>query len=50
MGERLLAGANVSYPLHGLPRGARFTDVEVAEGHLVLSGELERIPTSGPIG
>ena len=50
MGERLLAGANVSYPLYGLARGARFTGVEVAEGHLVLSGEMERIPTSGPIG
>jgi hypothetical protein len=50
MGERLLAGADVSYPLRGLPRGARFTGVEVAEGHLVLSGEMERIPTSGPIG
>jgi hypothetical protein len=50
MGERLLAGADVSYPLRGLPRGARFTGVEVAEEHLVLSGEMERIPANGPVG
>jgi hypothetical protein len=42
--EQLLSGADFSYQLKGLPRGARFTGVEVAEGHLVLFGEMERIP------
>ena len=50
LGEQLLAGADFSYPLHGLPRGARLTGVEVAEGRLVLFGEMERIPTDGPTG
>ncbi len=48
LGEQLLAGAGFSYPLRGLPRGARLTGVEVAKGHLVLSGEMESIPTKGP--
>jgi hypothetical protein len=48
--EQLLAGAGFSYPLRGLPRGAEITGVEVAEGRLVLSGEMERIPMSRSIG
>jgi hypothetical protein len=46
LGHQLLAKADFSYPLHGLPRGVRFTGVEVAEEHLVLSGQMKRIPTS----
>jgi hypothetical protein len=48
--EQLLAGANFSYPLGGLPRGAQITSVEVAENHLILSGEMERIPMIQSIG
>jgi LmeA-like phospholipid-binding len=43
--EQLLAGADFSYPLHGLPRGTQVTGVEVVEGHLVLFGEMKRLPT-----
>ena len=45
LGEQLLAGAGFSYPLHGLPRGTEVTRVEVAEGYLVLSGKMRRLPT-----
>ena len=48
--EQLLAGADFTYPLRGLPRGARISGVEIADGHLVLSGELERIPVNGSTG
>ena len=48
--EQLLAGVDFSYPLGGLPRGARITGVEVGEGQLVLSGEVERIPLNEPTG
>jgi LmeA-like phospholipid-binding len=48
--EQLLAGVDFSYPLGGLPRGARITAVEVGEGQLVLSGEVERIPLNEPTG
>jgi hypothetical protein len=43
LAEQLLAGADFSYPLGGLPYGAKVTDVEVREGRLVVSGALERI-------
>ena len=43
--ERLLARANYfAYPLRGLPRGAQITGIEVAEGRLILSGRIERLP------
>jgi hypothetical protein len=48
--EQLFAGADFSFPLRVLPRGAQITGVEVAEGHLVLSGEVERIPLNEPFG
>jgi len=48
--EQLLEGADFSYPLRGLPRGAEITGVEVAEGRLVFSGEMERIPMSRSVG
>ena len=50
VGEQLLAGVDFTYPLRRLPSGARITGVEVAEGHLVLSGEVERIPLNESIG
>jgi hypothetical protein len=43
--QQALAGMNYfAYPLEGLPYGARISDVEVQEGRLILSGEVERIP------
>ena len=50
VGEQLLAGVDFTYPLRRLPSGARITGVEVAEGHLVVSGEVERIPLNESIG
>ncbi len=48
--EQLLVGADFSCPLRGLPRGVQITGVEVIEGRLILSGEMERIPMNQPIG
>ncbi len=45
--ERALAGTDFAYPLGGLPYGAKISDVEVQEGRLILSGEVERIPLGG---
>jgi hypothetical protein len=42
--ERLLAQADFGYPLDDLPYDAEISRIEVEEGHLVLSGELRRIP------
>ena len=47
--EQLLAGANFTYPLRGLPPGARITGVQVVEGRLTLSGKLEHIPVNQPL-
>jgi hypothetical protein len=46
LAEQLLAGADFAYPLGGLPYGVEITGVEVTEGRLVLSGEIERVSTS----
>ncbi len=44
LAEQLLAGADFSYTLGGLPYGAEVTGVEVREGRLIVSGALERVP------
>ena len=43
LAEQALAGTDFAYPLGGLPYGAKISDVEVQEGSLILSGEVERI-------
>ena len=49
--EQALAGTNYfAYPLEGLPYGAQISDVEVQEGSLILSGEVERIVLGRPGG
>jgi hypothetical protein len=47
LAEQALAGTDFAYPLGGLPYGAKTSDVEVREGRLILSGEVERIPLGG---
>jgi hypothetical protein len=47
LAEQALAGTDFAYPLGGLPYGAKISDVEVQEGSLVLSGEVERIQPGG---
>ena len=42
--QQVLAGTDFAYPLGELPYGAKISDVEVGEGRLILSGEVERIP------
>ena len=44
LAEQLLAQADFSYPIGGLPYGAEVTDVKAREGRLAVSGTLERIP------
>jgi hypothetical protein len=48
--ERLLAQTELAYPLGRLPYGAEISGVEVAENRLILSGEVECIPTNQSIG
>src|SRR5215216_4359609 len=43
LAEQLLAQADFSYPIGGLPYGAEVTDVKAREGRLAVSGTLERI-------
>ena len=50
LADQVLEGTSLSYPLEGLPYGAKISGVEVAENRLVLSGEIERIPLGGPAG
>ncbi len=47
LAEQALAGTDFAYPLGGLPYGAKISDVEVQEGSLILSGEVERIQPGG---
>ena len=47
LAEQALAGTDFAYPLGGLPDGAKISDLEVQEGRLILSGEVERIPLGG---
>jgi hypothetical protein len=47
LAEQALAGTDFTYPLEGLPYGARISDVEAREGRLILSGEVDRIPLGG---
>jgi hypothetical protein len=48
--QQVLAGRSFAYPLGELPYGAKISDVEVGEGRLILSGEVERIPLGTPDG
>ncbi len=47
LAEQALAGTDFAYPLGGLPYGAKISDLEVQEGSLILSGEVERIQPGG---
>ena len=47
LAEQALAGTDFAYPLGGLSYGAKISDVEVQEGSLILSGEVERIQPGG---
>lgn len=47
LSEELLAQADFSYPLEGLPYEAEITGVEVRKDYLVLSGRLRRITLGG---
>lgn len=40
----LLAGTRFDYPIKGLPYGSSISGVETAEGELVLTGRVPRIP------
>jgi hypothetical protein len=48
--EQPLAGADFGYLLRGLPYSTEITGVEVDENRLILSGEMEPIPTNQLIG
>ena len=45
--EQLLALTRFSYPVTGLPFGAKVTDVKVRKGSLTLSGYTQEIPLGG---
>jgi len=45
--EQLLALTRFSYPVTGLPFGAKVTGVDVRKDHLTLSGEIQKIPLEG---
>jgi hypothetical protein len=45
--EQLLALTRFSYPVTGLPFGAKVTDVKVRKGSLTLSGYIQEIPLGG---
>jgi hypothetical protein len=45
--EQLLALTRFSYPVTGLPFGAKVTDVKVRKGSLTLSGYTQDIPLGG---
>jgi hypothetical protein len=45
--EQLLALTRFSYPLTGLPFGAKATGVDVRKDRLTLSGEMQKIPLEG---
>jgi hypothetical protein len=45
--EQLLALTRFSYPVTGLPFGAKVTGVKVRKDSLTLSGEMQKIPLGG---
>lgn len=44
LADLVLADTRLDYPIKGLPYGGRITGVETAEGHLVLTGRVPKIP------
>jgi len=44
LADELLAGTGFDYPLEGLPYNSEITRVETAEGRIVLSGRVPRVP------
>lgn len=49
LSDELLSKASFAFRPEELPYGARLTGVEVREGRLVLSGEMEEIPLGGGV-
>ena len=47
---QLLALASFAYPVTGLPFGAEVSSVKVLKDHLVLTGEMRKIPLGAPLG
>jgi hypothetical protein len=45
--EQLIALTRFSYPVTGLPFGAKVTGVDVRKDRLTLSGEIKKIPLEG---
>jgi hypothetical protein len=45
--EQLIALTRFSYPVTGLPFGAKVTGVDVRKDRLTLSGEIKKIPLGG---
>jgi hypothetical protein len=45
--EQLIALTRLSYPVTGLPFGAKVTGVDVRKDRLTLSGEIKKIPLEG---
>jgi hypothetical protein len=44
LADVVLEGIRFEYPIKGLPYGSRITGVDTAEGTLVLTGRVPRIP------
>jgi LmeA-like phospholipid-binding len=45
---QVLALTTFSYPVGGLPYGAKVSGLQVRKDHVILSGRLENIPLEGP--
>jgi hypothetical protein len=44
LADVVLEGSRFDYPIKGLPYDSRITGVDTAEGKLVLTGRVPRIP------